>query len=141
MNGPVRLFVASALALLAPALVVAQGGPPQGKGMGPYDPSTVVSMSGTVVAETRIDRGMGHKGVHLTLKTADGEISVHLGPDFWVDEQKTKISKGDQITVKGSKVTFDGKPALIAQSIRRGGETIDLRDTSGKPLWSGPPKK
>ena len=41
-----------------------------------------MTVSGTVVSESRVDRGMGHSGIHLLVKTADGEIPVHLGPDF-----------------------------------------------------------
>jgi hypothetical protein len=129
-----------ALAALAPARSLAQGGPPPGKGSAHrmYDPATVVTVSGTVTGETRVDRGRGHKGVHLALKTADGEIPVHLGPDSWVDQQKVKIAKGDAITVEGSKVTFEGGPAIIARSVTKGGETLVLRNPDGIPVWPRP---
>jgi len=80
---------------------------------------------------------MGHKGVHVLLKTADGEIAVHLGPDFWVDQQSVKVARGDEITVKGSRITFEGKPALIAQTVTKGGSTHTLRDAAGAPAWAG----
>ena len=133
-----RTLLAALLAV--PALALAQGGPPPGKGMGAarmYDPATVVTIAGTVTGENRVDRGMGHKGVHLVLKTAEGEIPVHLGPDFWVDQQSVKIAKGDEITVKGSRITFEGKPAIIAQTVTKGGSTLTLRDASGTPAWAG----
>jgi hypothetical protein len=84
-------------------------------------------------------RRLRREGVHLTLKTAEGEISVHLGPDAWVDQQELKLAKGDSITVKGSKVTFEGGPAIIAQSVTRGGETLVLRNSDGMPVWPRPP--
>ena len=31
-----------------------------------------------------------------------------------------KIRKGDQVEVTGSQITFDGKPALIAQVVKKG---------------------
>jgi hypothetical protein len=80
---------------------------------------------------------MGHSGVHLALKTADGEIPVHLGPDFWVDKQTVKFAKGDEITVKGSRITFEGKPALIAVTVSKGATTLVLRDEKGTPVWKG----
>lgn len=136
------LWLVLVLVALAPASSLAQGGPPPGKGSAQrmYDPATVVTLSGTVTAESRVDRGRGHKGIHLTLRTAEGEISVHLGPDSWVDQQKVRLAKGDSVTVKGSKVTFDGGPAIIAQSVTRGGETLVLRSPDGVPVWPRPPK-
>ncbi len=129
-----------ALLVALPTLSLAQGGPPPGKGPGAmrlYDPSTVVTVSGSVVSESRVDRGMGHAGVHLSVQTADGEIAVHLGPDSWVDQQAVKFSKGDEITVKGSRITFEGKPAIIADTVTRGGATLVLRDARGVPAWQG----
>jgi hypothetical protein len=133
-----------ALLLAVPALSLAQGGPPPGKGPGAmrlYDPATVVTVTGTIVGESRIDRGAGHSGVHLLVRTAEGEIPVHLGPDFWVDKQTVKFAQGDQVTAKGSRITFEGKPAIIAESVTRGANTLVLRDAKGVPAWSGQGKK
>ena len=139
-----RKSVLLALLVAVPALSLAQGGPPPGKGPGAmrlYDPATVVTLTGSVVGETRVDRGMGHSGVHLLVKSAEGEIPVHLGPDFWVDKQTVKFAKGDEITVKGSKISFEGKPAIIAESVTKGASTLVLRDAKGVPAWSGQGKK
>ena len=133
-----------ALFLAVPSLSFAQGGPPSAKGMGAsrmFDPAAIVTVSGAIVGETRVDRGMGHSGVHLLLKTADGEIPVHLGPDFWVDKQTLKLAQGDEITVKGSKVTFEGKPAIIAETVTKGPATLVLRDAAGVPVWAGQGRK
>ena len=105
------------------------------------DPKTVVTLTGSVVGETRVDRGTGHSGVHLLVKTAEGEFPVHLGPDFWVDAQPVKFAKGDEVTVKGSKVSFEGKPAVIAESVTKGASTLVLRDAQGVPAWSGQGRK
>lgn len=129
-----------AMLVAAPALSLAQGGPPPGKGPGAmrqFDPATIVTVTGTVAGALRVDRGMGHSGVHLLVKTAEGEIPVHLGPDFWVDKQTVKFAKGDEIAVKGSKITFEGKPAIIAVTVTKGGSTLVLRDDKGVPVWKG----
>jgi hypothetical protein len=80
--------------------------------------------------------GMG-AGVHLTLATEAGAVSVHLGPAWYVEHQDTKIEPKDRVAVKGSRVTFDGKPAIIAAEVHKGEETLMLRDASGIPLWAG----
>lgn len=127
------------LALLSPALASAEGDAVKARKPAKvkYDPATVVTMSGVVLGEQRVDAAKGQKGVRLVLKTGDQQVSVHLGPDTWVDRQKLKIAKGDEVTVKGSKFTYDDKFGLIAQSVTRGSETLVLRDAAGKPAWGG----
>jgi hypothetical protein len=41
------------------------------------------------------------------------------------------------VEVKGSRITFEGKPAIIAAEIKKGEETLKLRDENGFPVWSG----
>lgn len=103
-----------------------------------YDPKTVETVSGEVVsvAEMTPAKGMGH-GVHLTLKSDKETIDVHLGPAWYVEHQDTKIAPKDTIEVKGSRITFDGKPAIIAAEIRKGDEVLMLRDANGIPMWAG----
>jgi hypothetical protein len=45
------------------------------------------------------------------------------------------IRKNDNVTVVGSRIMFDGKPALIAKSVIIGRETFNFRDPNGRPLW------
>jgi len=126
---------------------MAQGGPHWrgGGGWGPggsygrmYDPKTVETIKGEVVSVDQITphKGMGY-GVHLRVKTATETIAVHLGPGWYIEHQDTKIEPKDEIEVKGSRVTFDAKPAIIAAEVHKGNETLMLRDTSGVPMWAG----
>ena len=46
-------------------------------------------------------------------------------------------SPKDSVEIKGSRVTFEGKPAIIAAEVKKGGETLTLRDDAGLPVWSG----
>ncbi len=103
-----------------------------------YDPKTVETVSGEVVSidKVRPMKGM-HYGVHLTLRTANETISVHLGPEWYLGNQDVKIEHGDKIEVKGSRVSFEGKPAIIASEIKKGAETLRLRDENGFPAWAG----
>ena len=54
-----------------------------------------------------------------------------------MDKQTLKFAKGDEITVKGSKITFEGKPAIIAVTVTKGGATLVLRDDKGVSVWKG----
>ena len=103
-----------------------------------YDPKTVETVSGEVVdlAFLTPAKGMG-RGVHLLLKTDKETISVHLGPAWFIENQDLKIEKGDRIEVRGSRITFQQKPAIIAAEVKKGDETLLLRDDNGIPVWSG----
>ena len=103
-----------------------------------YDPKTVETISGEVVSIDKIEpmRGM-YYGVHLMVKTAKETISVHLGPGWYIENQDVKIEPKDKIEIKGSRVVFEGKPAIIAAEVRKGDETLKLRDENGFPAWAG----
>ena len=117
----------------------------RGKGMGGdsryqrlYDVNTVETVEGEVVGIDVITaRRNVQQGVHLQLETKDEGLSVHLGPKWFLDEQDIQIEKGDLIKVKGSRITFDDKPAIIAAEIGKGDEIFLLRDEKGFPAWAG----
>ena len=123
----------------------AQGGPrwqgsggwgPGGAYMKLYDPKTVESITGEVVKVDLVPmRGMSG-GVHLTLKTEKETIPVHLGPSWYLERQDLKLAPKDKVEIKGSRVTFNGKPAVIAAEVKKGDETLVLRDEAGFPAWS-----
>ena len=103
-----------------------------------YNPATVETISGTVESVDKVTpmKGM-YYGIHLLLKTDKETVSVHLGPEWYIERLDTKIEKGDKIEVKGSRVTFEGKPAIIAAEVKKGDNVLVLRDTAGIPAWSG----
>ena len=103
-----------------------------------YDPATVETISGKV---ERIDavtpmKGMS-VGVHLRITTDKGPVSVHLGPQWYLQNQDVLIKTGDQVEITGSRVVFEGKPAVIAKEVIKGDEVLKLRDDNGYPAWSG----
>ncbi|MBI4524135.1 MAG: DNA-binding protein [Deltaproteobacteria bacterium] len=103
-----------------------------------YDPKTVETINGEVLKIDMITPRKGMSpGVHMTVKTDKQEIPVHLGPSFFVEYQDVKLAPKDKVEVKGSRITFDGKPAIIAMELRKGDEVLKLRDESGLPVWSG----
>lgn len=103
-----------------------------------YDPKTVEIISGEVVRVERITprKGMSY-GVRMNVKTDKEEIPVHLGPGFFIENLDEKIGPKDKVEVKGSRITFDGKPAIIAAVVKKGQEVLILRDDTGLPAWSG----
>ena len=103
-----------------------------------YDATTVETVEGDVVAVERFDLGPEMApGVHLLLRTGDEEISIHLGPAWYIDNLEGQIEAGDAVRVEGSRVNFDGADVLIAARVTRGESTLALRDQNGVPVWSG----
>ena len=103
-----------------------------------YDSKTVETISGEVVSVDTITpmKGMAY-GVHLLLKADKGPISVHLGPGWYLENQDVNLEPNDRVQVRGSRITLDGKPVIIAAEVTRGDEILKLRDEAGFPLWSG----
>lgn len=137
--------VGIAAVVLAPA-AFAQGMKWRGSGgWGPgtaygriYDAKTVETVSGEVVKVDRITpmRGMS-SGVHLVVKTDKGDVSVHLGPQWYLENQDVKIEPKDKVEIKGSRVTVQGQPAILAAEVKKGDAILKLRDEAGVPMWAG----
>jgi hypothetical protein len=149
-NIPKLIFLVPLLIGLASYAVAQPANGPRGRGQGAgwgqgsaydrlYDPKTVETVSGEITGVEKFApvRGMS-QGVHITLKTDQGaSLSVHLGPELYVNQQTVALRKGDKVQVRGSRVTFQGKPAIIAAEVTKGGETLHLRDANGVPAWAG----
>ena len=119
-------------------------GPGAGQGAGNpygrmYNPQTVETLTGEVMSVESIPgKGGGRAyGVHFTLKTDKETIPVHLGPSWYINKQNIKIEAKDKVEVTGSRVTFEGKPAIIAAEVKKGDQVLKLRDQAGIPLWAG----
>ena len=133
-------FIAAVAALLLslPALAAPDRAGPPGRPGRVHDPATVQTVSGEVL-EVRTHERQGGRGVHLRLSTAEGPVDVHLGPAWWLEKQPVQVAKGDKVEVTGSRVAVEGRPALIAQAVKKGEAELSLRDAAGVPAWSGGP--
>jgi len=103
-----------------------------------YNPKTVETVTGKIIALDTLKsaKGMSY-GVHLMLKTDKETISIHLGPGRYLENQDVKIGLQDKVEIKGSRITFEGKPAIIAAEVKKGDGLLKLRDENGIPVWSG----
>jgi hypothetical protein len=103
-----------------------------------YDAKRVETLKGTVQRVEKVVpmKGMG-EGVHLILKTDKEMIPVQLGPVWFVEKQALQLHAQDVVEVTGSRVSCDGKPAILAALIKRGMETAKFRELKGSPAWAG----
>jgi hypothetical protein len=163
MNKLLALIIAiTSIALIGP--VLAQPGPggggamEPGTGMGPgksrmgmgrsgaevmftrhYDPKTVTTVKGGVESLGSMPPGSQAPAAmrSAVLKTEEGDITVYLGPDWYLDQQKISLKVGDKLEVTGSKITLAENPCVIAKDLKVDGKTITLRDDKGVPVWRG----
>jgi hypothetical protein len=103
-----------------------------------YNPANVETISGIVESVDQIKpmKGM-YYGIHLRVKTEKEIIEVHLGPGWYIERLDTRIDKGDKLEIKGSRVNVSGKPVIIAAEVKKGDNTLILRDAAGVPAWAG----
>jgi len=152
------LLVIAIIAMLTAPRAIAQmgGGPGPGGGgsmRGPlYKVSTETAVKGTVVEVLQLtgqptgsppaamwrNCPRGWAGTHVSLKTNQGTLIVHVGPTAYLAEKNFSIANGDQLTITASKVHYQGSDFLIAKEITKGNQVLTLRDDRGFPLWSGP---
>lgn len=103
-----------------------------------YNPQAVETINGEVLSVDQIKPMEGmHYGIHLAVKTATETIEVHLGPGWYIENQEVKIEHNDTVEVRGSRIIYQGKPALIAAEVKKGEQVLTLREANGFPAWSG----
>lgn len=138
------VFVLTAL-LAVPALASPMGGWRGSGGWGAggayqrmYDPATVETVAGEVMSVSKVTpmKGMSY-GVHVVLKSDKETVPVILGPAWYIERLDTKVEKGDTLEVKGARITYNGKPAIIAAEVKKGDAVLKMRDDNGYPVWAG----
>jgi hypothetical protein len=76
--------------------------------------------------------------VSVVLKTSRGKVEIKLGPKPFLEEHEFVPAIGDEITVVGVLLPENGKQAVFANEIGKGGTHLVLRGKFGRPEWLGP---
>ena len=104
-----------------------------------YNPQAAETLGGNVVALNRVHakRPGRPDRVTMVLQTDKETIKIHLGPADYLDRQALKLAPGDQVEVKGMRITRSKATTFIAGAVTRGGQILQLRDdATGRPLWA-----
>jgi hypothetical protein len=110
------------------------GGPYQRQ----YNPESAFSTAGEIESiQTFVPAPGIAPGVRFLLKTPGEPVDVHLGPLWFIERLDLKLEPGEHVELRGSRVTIDGKPVVIAAEIRKGDIVLVLRDERGVPVWAG----
>lgn len=124
------------LVLAGVTMVVSQAQNPPAQHNYKYEVASQQTVEG-IVSDTR-DYSCpvsGALGAHIVIKSVGSEIEAHLAPVTFLKQYDININKGDRVTVVGSRIVYEGKPALIAKTVTVNHDTYNFRDDKGRPLW------
>ncbi len=101
-----------------------------------FDASCIDVIEGTIIRLHQVPQPkVWLTSVRAQVRTRQGDLSVELGPSWFVDNQDLHLAVDDRISVTGSRVKANGVESLIALEVRRGNEVLALRSTDGTPVW------
>ncbi len=83
----------------------------------------IATLKGTLIEE-------GHE---WSLRNENGIYDLHLGPSNYRDDKEFVLTDGGNATVSGF---VHGKDMAVTV-IETGGESVTLRDKTGRPAWAG----
>jgi sporulation protein YlmC with PRC-barrel domain len=111
---------------------------PHGKA---FNPSTVKTITGTVESVGSFKPESASAGVspglRLRVKTSNGNVvTVYAGPSSYAEQNNFFVMPGDQISITGSQTTIRSRTVVLASELKKGSQTLALRDKTGKPLWT-----
>jgi hypothetical protein len=74
------------------------------------------------------------------LEAEGATYEAHLGPTCYLVGRGWELLRGERIEVTGVLLPYrGGGKALVVREMKRGNETLLLRDKAGVPLWSRGP--
>jgi len=71
----------------------------------------------------------------VMLETGAGLLEVRLGPKAFFEKHDFYISRGDPIQITGLRFIERGQDVVLADEVRKAGESLLLREKYGKPAW------
>jgi hypothetical protein len=73
--------------------------------------------------------------VYFSLRTANSEIEVQLGPEEFMARANFALNTGDMVTVIGMPAVINGREFVLAREVRTMNAVLILRDRMGLPVW------
>ena len=101
-----------------------------------YDLHTETKMKVSVEEVKLPPKGSEQGIVHLLMKSGADSLDVYLCPKSFFDDMGMNFSKGDELTLTGSKVKQSEADLILAREMVKGNDTFVLRDEKGNPVWT-----
>jgi len=141
-KSPILHFLATAallgevwLLLLSGTLATAQKTTPNEGGFPKYDVHSEIKSKGVVDEVKLLPWGSRKDVTQLTVKSGEDKVFVYVCPKPFQEEMGITFSKGDEISITGSKVKLDGSDVILARELVKGTDTLMFRDDKGNPVW------
>jgi hypothetical protein len=142
---PLRMSRRSVFLIVGLALLLFLVGAKHARAVDPavpkYDAQTETKMKGTIEDVTLPASGHEKEIVHLVMKNGTETLDIYLCPKSFLDDMGIAFSKGDEITVTGSKVKQGENETVLAKQAEKGNDTLVLRDDKGNAVWAWSSKK
>jgi hypothetical protein len=100
-----------------------------------YDLQTETKIKGTVEEVKMPPAGSKKEAVHLMVKSGADTLDIYLCPKPFLDDMGMEFTKGDEISITGSKVKQGDTELVLAREVVKGNNTFVLRDGKGVPVW------
>jgi len=100
-----------------------------------YDLNTEMKTKGIVEEIKVLPLGTRKDFTELIIKSGDDKIYIYVCPKPFQEEMGISFSKGDEITVTGSKVKHEASDVILARQLAKGTDTLVFRDDKGNPVW------
>ncbi len=101
-----------------------------------YDLQTETKIKGTIEEVKLPPKGSEKEIAHLLVKNGEDTVDVYLCPKAFMDDMGMDFSKGDEISLTGSKIKQGEADLVLAREIIKGNNTFALRDAKGNPVWN-----
>jgi hypothetical protein len=126
-------LVLSLLLWVTPGL--SQKTPPEDSSLPKYELDAEMKTKGVIDEVNLVTVGKRKDFTELIIKNGDDKIQIYVCPKPFEDEMGISFSKGDEITVTGSKVKHEGADVILAREVAKGEDTLLFRDAKGIPVW------
>lgn len=135
---PILAAVLAAAVVVVPVLGASCGkAPPTPRAALGRPPTAAADGEVMGVNEIPVDDWLD-QNLRVTLRPPDGDriVEVELAPGWYLEQNGLRFEPGDRIAVEGTTRTESG--VLVATRVRKGANTVLLRNASGEPLWRTP---
>jgi len=133
---PPRVYLLPLLVLLVVTTVLAQKNNADEPVLPKYDSHTETKTKGVVDEIKEFPLANKREITELMVKNGNDTFRVFLCPRSFQDEMGVNFSKGDEISLTGSKVKLEDADVILGKEVVKGNDTLLLRDDKGNPVWS-----
>lgn len=102
-----------------------------------YDVTREAVVRGTVTSYTAASE-VAPIGPHAMIQTSSGLVDVHLGNAQYMKQNDLFLAPGDSVSIVGMSQSLGTGTVFLARIVRKGNQTVTLRNLNGIPLVAKP---